>query len=154
MIGAFSHSRRRYDQIDAVGIGQAEVQKNDIGVTSGCLAHPGLATVGLHNAVPVADQRGSQEPPHLRFVLHNENHGGRSGHRSPRSLFPTPVDLWKNLAALERWGFTDARKNEPKAAPPPGRFSTQIFPPCARRMPAQIVRPRPTPPSPRPRSER
>src|SRR5207302_1201559 len=60
--------------------------------------------------------------------------GSQAGSRTPLSDSGWTTGVLPSIGRLRR-----------NTAPPPGRFSAQIRPPCASRMPWLIVKPSPTP---------
>ena len=87
MIGIALHSRSSRVDLEAVAVGQAEVEQDDVGVARGGL---GQALARRSRPRPGGSrwrERRAQEAPHLRLVLDQQDEGG--GRRCPSARHPS-----------------------------------------------------------------
>ena len=66
--------------LQAVAVGQAEVEQDHVGVPARGLGQPLAGGRRLHQAVVLRAQRGPEEAPHLRLVLDQEDERGGAVH--------------------------------------------------------------------------
>ena len=73
MIGVEVHPPQIPGHLQPVAIRQAEVEQDDVGVPSRRLGEPVLRRLGLDQPVVQRAERGTEEAPHLRLVLDQQD---------------------------------------------------------------------------------
>src|SRR5262249_17875266 len=119
---------QRAHEIDAVSVGQAEIEQHQGRHLLGAL--PALGErARLDDAEALPGQRGAQVAAHLQVVLDDQHGLGRPAHAISAGL------AGASAAGNVIW----------KRAPPSRRFAAVTVPPCASTMPRPTARPSPTP---------
>ena len=65
-------------EVEAVEVGKAEVEQDDVRVASGCVGQSLARRGGFDDLIIVRPKRGPQEAPHLRLILYQKDQGTRS----------------------------------------------------------------------------
>ena len=114
------------DQIDAVAIGQAEVEHHQVGAARAGFNQSALHCLSLMDLEAVALKRLSDEAADLRFVFDHEN---------PRRGFAHPASpRTSSFSSASIVGGSPRGNSMTKRAPPPGRVWPTIVPPWASTM--------------------
>ena len=134
------------DHLEAVEVGQAEVQDDDVGLSRLGFAEPLRARRRLEQSIAVARERGAQEAPDLRLVLDEDDDGllAEGGAFRLAGGGPAGASLHPSAGGASG-GASPIGSVKWKTAPPPARGSAQIFPPWVSMMAREIARPSPTP---------
>src|SRR5579859_2384523 len=128
---------------DAVDIGKAKVEQNDVGAARGRLHRAVGARRGLEEAIAVGGERHPQEVSHLRLVLDQKKK--RALHQTG-SL--TPVEGASSSETTGAGGTPSTGNVKTNLAPPPSRLPATSRPPWATAMARAMARPRPAPEGP------
>src|SRR5580704_4366146 len=123
---------------DAIGIGHPDIEQYQI-VRRSRARRPRLSGVGGHfDLVALLAQDLLQQPPDIGLVVHHQNLADAHA-RSLRS------SMRRSLPAnrVRSWSLTGRKTNT--FAPPSGRLSASMRPPCSSTIRLTMARPRPVP---------
>ena len=108
----------------AVGVGQSQVQQDEIGGMAQDHRHPVSRGPSFGHLVPFVLESGPQEPPHGNVVFNDEDVESAAG-RLAHSSSSKPLSSHTARSA----GAGCSGNANAKTAPPPGRPAAQIRPP-------------------------
>src|SRR5262249_34841838 len=116
------------DDLDAVDVGQAEVDDREVRLVRAGIGGTAIARLRLDHPIAVGTERRAQEAANFRLVLHDQDRRAWLGHSGGTCGAGSSGSVKRN-------------------AEPFGRRSAQIRPPCRLTTARQIARPSPTPPT-------
>src|SRR6266849_4427246 len=122
------------EHLKAFHVREAEVQQDDVRPTLRCLEHSVLPGGRVSDTIAVSFQRDTKQTANLRLVIDHER------------IYPRCFLFGAHEISCTGGATSDCGSRNENNAPPPGRFSTAIVPPCASMKPFAMVSPNPLPP--------
>src|SRR4029077_1352367 len=135
--GRLAPFAQAFQHFEPFKIGQAEIEKNHIGSTSGDFHQSLLAGFGLKHLIILALEHDSQEPANLHFVVDDERDRLHFAAGTPATT--------ESVASLGNRICSCNGSRMENRAPPFSRFCATISPPCASTSWRAMERPRPIP---------